>query len=831
MKKIYLVPHTHFDAEVFLTREEYLEWGFSNVLEALRMLRVYPEFRFTIDQVCYVEPFLQRYPECRKEFLGLIKEGRLYFAGGMYAMADVNMPLGESLARQFLRGVNYCREVLGADVLVAWTIDSFGHSPQTPQLFRQAGFKYAGFQRVGGFAPSDFIWEAPDGSEVLCHHMPLSYGFPDHNKYEDFEEEVFCRLEIFEEYAATDNIFMAYGADLSAPHPQIIEQVKTFNKTYPEYKIVFATAIDYFLALEKNRDLLERKKIDLNPVFQGCYSSRIENKLGNRRLERELLTTETVAACSGSEFNADDLQRAWDRVLFNQFHDDICGCVVDKVFKLIQERYAASEETALEIKRAALDKLGESADTRGEGIPLLVFNPLGWQRKEVVTAKVSVLEPDGVKGFEVRNSQGEALLSSVIKSDCYNGGGYKEVTIRFVAQLPSMGYEVFRIVPLSVAPKRVRTSYRYGFLEVKELAIGNEFFDLKMDYITGVIRSLKLKESGEELIDMDRPWGTMITKEPDNGDFWELDSSLRGGLVPLNKSRKVLEIPGARYTKDAGAICGFSRDEVRSSLYIKQNIDANVMEYNISIYEGINRIEVEGTITNQEKDVLYRAAIPLNIVGTTVRGIPFGYCETPEGEYPAVDFMDVSDGQKGLTVLNTGNVGNCYLDNVYTLALLKATTYKNYGGGGFSETEKADGGYEIGKRIPFKYALMPHDGEFAPAESAKAAREFNVASEVWKCSVHDGSLPKRFSFVSCDCPTVLITCLKPDADGYVLRLYEAGGVSYDDVTVTVNLDLSGAVEVDFTEKPVSGEKIVLVDQKLQFAIQKNKVKTFRLFRQ
>ena len=74
MKTIYLVPHSHYDAEVFLTREEYLQWGFSNLLEALKLLETEPDFRFTLDQVCYIEPFMERYPECRESVLRFIRK-------------------------------------------------------------------------------------------------------------------------------------------------------------------------------------------------------------------------------------------------------------------------------------------------------------------------------------------------------------------------------------------------------------------------------------------------------------------------------------------------------------------------------------------------------------------------------------------------------------------------------------------------------------------------------------------------------------------------------------------------------------------------------------
>src|SRR6202161_3712736 len=58
---LWVIPHTHWEGAVFKTREEYLEEGLPNILKAMRLLREQPSFRFTLDQVAYVRPFLERY--------------------------------------------------------------------------------------------------------------------------------------------------------------------------------------------------------------------------------------------------------------------------------------------------------------------------------------------------------------------------------------------------------------------------------------------------------------------------------------------------------------------------------------------------------------------------------------------------------------------------------------------------------------------------------------------------------------------------------------------------------------------------------------------------
>src|SRR3569833_44658 len=64
----WVIPHTHWEGAVFKTREQYLEIGLPHILQALRLLRTQPNYRFVLDQVAYIRPFLERYPEEAEAF-------------------------------------------------------------------------------------------------------------------------------------------------------------------------------------------------------------------------------------------------------------------------------------------------------------------------------------------------------------------------------------------------------------------------------------------------------------------------------------------------------------------------------------------------------------------------------------------------------------------------------------------------------------------------------------------------------------------------------------------------------------------------------------------
>src|SRR5438270_8965017 len=88
----WVIPHTHWEGAVFKTREEYLDMGLANILKAMRLLREQPGFKFTLDQVAYVKPFLERYPAEEPAFRRFLAEGRLQLVGALDVMPDDNMP-------------------------------------------------------------------------------------------------------------------------------------------------------------------------------------------------------------------------------------------------------------------------------------------------------------------------------------------------------------------------------------------------------------------------------------------------------------------------------------------------------------------------------------------------------------------------------------------------------------------------------------------------------------------------------------------------------------------------------------------------------------------
>ena len=385
-----VVPHNHWEGAVFKTREEYLEMGLPHILEALNLLARYPEYRFVLDQVAYVKPFLERYPEQAATFRRFVEEGRLELAGANITMPDVNMPSGESWVRHVLYGKRYYREALGVDVKVGWSLDSFGHHAQMPQLLRAAGFDSYWFQRgPSNDMPSNFLWEGIDGTRIPAFWLAQTYvamGYVPTNPVE-FDRHVRSRYRDLDPYTDWPVRVALAGWDVTPPERHLPDMIRQFNQNpNRSLDLKFAVPSDFEKAAEEQggRDVYKR---ELNPVFQGIYSSRIEVKQWMRDLERLLTNVEKLGALAkllGATTDEEALASAWDPVLFNQAHDLASGVMVDKVFDDTMRGYRYAKHVGGELLEAYLDEVSSHIDTRGDGVPLAVFNTLGWTRNDFV---------------------------------------------------------------------------------------------------------------------------------------------------------------------------------------------------------------------------------------------------------------------------------------------------------------------------------------------------------------------------------------------------------------------------------------------------------------
>ena len=203
--------------------------------------------------------------------------------------------------------------------------------------------------------------------------------------------------------------------------------IAAYNKR-PDAPIALRLAVpSEFEAVAAKRADRPVFKGELNPIFQGTYSSRIELKRWMRDLERKLVAAEKLAVVTGwlgGHERRDGLMRAWEPVMFNETHDLASGVMTDQVYEDTIRSYEYSGRLADELIAKPWETLAAKVDTKGEGVPVLVYNPLGWARSDLVEIDAG---PSGAKvaGLAVLDPEGKEVPSQAIEATRFDDGGLR----------------------------------------------------------------------------------------------------------------------------------------------------------------------------------------------------------------------------------------------------------------------------------------------------------------------------------------------------------------------------------------------------------------------
>ncbi len=111
------------------------------------MARREPEYKFVLAEVDYLKPYWDTHPEDRADLRRFIADGRVEVMGGTYNEPNTNLTSPETTIRNFVHGIGFQRDVLGADPATAWQLDVFGHDPQFPGMAADAGLTSSSWAR------------------------------------------------------------------------------------------------------------------------------------------------------------------------------------------------------------------------------------------------------------------------------------------------------------------------------------------------------------------------------------------------------------------------------------------------------------------------------------------------------------------------------------------------------------------------------------------------------------------------------------------------------------------------------------------------------------
>ncbi len=616
------------------------------------------------------------------------------------------------------------------------------------------------------------------------------------------------------------------GNDVSEPEDYVPPLVHEFNgKSTSPFTIRYSIPTDFAEVVAKRKDTPTLTG-DFNPIFQGTYSSRIELKQTTRELEQKLLNAEKLGALSnwlGKPTDDQMLWRAWEPVLFNQTHDLASGVMADHVYKDTVQSYAFSGRLADEMTTSRFATVTSRIDTRGEGTPVVIFNPLGaTRRNDAVEVDLGFRESENANSIVVKDPQGNEVPNQITYAERYGDGTLRRVKVAFnVTDVPGLGYATYRITGHAATTPDKEIAPSSSDVNSIENVYYKVTFNTKSGEILSIIDQAK---GGKELLSGP---ANVVAREDDKGDLWELYHTLDGTSYkpatikfPVPNSSIALLSSGS--SDKPGTII---QGPVFSEFKVSHPLGSGTFSTRVRLNKGSRRLDIETELVNNEKQVRYQVLFPTAIQnGHNVQEIPFGSVERPVGvEYPAQNWVDYGSDQEGISLINHGMPGNVVSDNgTMMLSLLRSQSLGDY-----NEGHTSASGYELDTPRTFHYALFSHSGDWRTSGVYHEAQEFNCPLLVVKAEKHPGDLPNKWGVVDIDQPNVVLTAMKPGADKTtIIRVYEASGKASSHVRIKLNARVLSANEANLMED--TGAKLSVEHDAVFIDLHPFEIKTLKL---
>ncbi|MGD0630340.1 MAG: glycoside hydrolase family 38 C-terminal domain-containing protein, partial [Terracidiphilus sp.] len=761
----HLTGNSHIDAAWLWPWTETVDVVKRTFGTALQLMYEYEGYTYTQSAAQYNAWLAEKYPDMNAEIARRIKEGRWEVVGGMWVEPDLNMPDGESLVRQLLVGKRWYKQAYGVDVRIGWNPDSFGYTWQLPQIYKKSGVDYFVTQKMTWNDTNQlpfklFWWESPDGSKVLAY-FPHDYANDNLNPVRLSSDLVQARQRAT---GMTDMMDLyGIGDHGGGPTRAILDQ--GFHWAMPSLppkvmpNMQFGIAQTWFSTVEKqlapesptwNYQSIAKgytpSPAPANPgqmgiptwkselyfeYHRGVFTTQANHKRNMRDAEVEVLDAEkwaSLAWLDGQKYPGAELTEDWKKVLFNQFHDLAAGSGIGVIYKDAQKDYDVVRWSTNEILAGAIERVAEKIDTGARDqkeIPILVFNPLGWERSGEVTVRIpighfgTVLDlSDG--SHETKRLRYEVLSLGASPSD--------PSEVRFgVTDIPAFGYKVFHL-HVAGGLDGTLTAVKND-TAAHTLTLENPLIRVSVDTVTGCISSLFDKRGGFETLAKGSCGNELqaFKDTPKDYDAWNIDPGT------LDQPPTILSKVDLVGETQNGAI------------WVKRTWQNSKFVQTISLARDSDQVDIENDIEWHESHVLLKAAFPLAASGPfATYEIPYGTIERPttrnnswekaQFEVAAMRWADLGDGKHGLSVLNNSKYGYDAVGNTLRITLLRSAKWPD---------PEADMGHHH-----FHYALYPHAGTWKDALTVRHGYEYNYPLTAVVTTAHAGTLPAEHSFAS-----------------------------------------------------------------------------------
>jgi len=767
----------------------------------MQLLQAHPEFRFMMEDDVFVANFMESHrgtPEA-DAFKALVKSGRLEIAPKWIGTYQ-NLPRAEALARNLIYGKRYAREVFGVDPQTAHHGDIPGFTEQYPQLLRQADVPNMVMTRMGPPKTPLFTWKAPDGSTALVWDTVRGYGWgAGLGLSRELDDKRFARIrkEIDEVQSLNPKspIYLGWGSDLLAPNENLANNVSVLNQKLAPTRFQYGTPTEFFKSAAATPDI---------PVLSGEIPSSWTNLISSllRYWTPGLVASDTLVnaekfaaindALGYAPYPQQEFDRLWKMSLETYDHNNF-----GQGEEQADEERLGYVNTAIsqggQIMRESLRNIAERVARPSEkSTVLVVFNPLSWNRTDVVRAHVSLFGdvapgdiPDYRKGFKLVDSKGNSVPFDLEK---WTQTISRAITIVFTAtDVPSLGYKTYYLEPadsLDTTTDAVATMDNDLDVKNPNRIPGADVFENRFYRVT-----------------IDRPTGRMEIFDKDLDRVVTKDAEMSAVEERGGNSLAIEPRTGRILYFVAHSVALVRNGAAETVVDIEGRIADVPITQRVTIYNQQKRIDLDNTVHWTPGSYMkIEQVVPLDMPGAEIRnGVPYGSAaeaDTMPGSGPhsgdevkpeiwknwrqIQDWIAASTPEWNLTV-SADHQMFAVDENAIRGDMMRGIHFNSRG----TTIDDISGIHPVAVEQPpagdyvFHYSITSGKGNWAAQRSWQNGLGFNnplIAVESAD-EINPKTLPAEQSFLNLKGDNLVVTALKKSdiGNGMVLRFYDVTG--------------------------------------------------------
>jgi alpha-mannosidase len=800
---VHAMGHAHIDVAWLWTLGQTRRKSERTFHNVIRLMEQFPDYHFTQSQPQVYQFIKEDQPALFESIKERIKEGRWEPIGGMWVEADCNLSGAESLARQFLLGRTFFREHFGKDAEspILWLPDVFGYAWALPQLIHQAGLKYfmtikIGWSQYNRLPYDTFLWQGIDGTKILTHFSTVpefSSAFASTYNAMANAKEALGTWQNFQQKELHKDLLMAYGFGDGGGGPtrEMLENIEVM-KEFPALPQVKQSSVKEFfesIAPQVESRMMPTWNGELYLEYhRGTYTTQSRNKRANRKSEFLLHDAEFLAAyatlITTYKYPIAEFKNAWRTVCLNQFHDIIPGSSIGPVYEESQQQYAQLTQDVTQLRNEALDAIA----TRLDGDVILV-NATSFAQSGLV-----FIPGESARGF-TRDRQ--LIPVQAAESGLWADAG----------ELPPYSVTALQATVDNSSVTKAGSPPSTVLLE-------NDFLRVEFNP-DGDITRIFDKQANREVLAPNSVANQFQAFEdrPSSWDAWDIEIFYDDKMWPA---------------EPASSIQIVEYGELRQTIEIRRKIMNSEYTQRISLSHNSPRLDFDTHIQWNERHILLKVAFPVNVLAPLATyEIQWGNVQRATHHNTSWDWarfetcaqkwVDLSEGNYGVSLLNDCKYGHDIHDHVIRLTLLRSPT-------------KPDPMADFGEH-QFKYSLYPHAGPWNE-ETQREAYLLNDPIIVYPRTMDDrpptASVVNRLlSMVSVSAPNLIIETIKraEDGDGIIVRLYESQR-KRDPAQLHAGFGVEAAWETNLLEE--NGSALQVENDSIHLDLKPYQIMTLRL---